>query len=79
MDLVGVAAMGEGGDEVIGEGVGLDGAGGALEGDCGGGGAGWFFVSGDEGDGLGFGGAVLAHGGRAAAEALGVEGEEGQE
>ena len=78
-DLVGVAAIGEGADEVIGDGVGFHEAGGALEGDFGGGGAGWFFVGGDEGDGLGFGGAVLAHGGRAAAEALGVEGEEGQE
>ena len=71
-DAVGVAAIGEGADEVIGDGVGFDEARGALEGDFGGGGAGWFFGGGDEGDGLGFGGAVLAHGWRAAAEALGI-------
>lgn len=71
-DAVGVAAIGEGADEVIGDGVGFDEARGALEGDFGGGGAGWFLVSRDEGDGLGLGGAVLAHGRRAAAEALGL-------
>ena len=71
-DAVGVAAIGEGADEVIGDGVGFDVAGGALESDLGGGGVGRVFVGGDEGDGLGFGGAVLAHGRRAAAEALGM-------
>lgn len=78
-DAVGVAAIGEGADEVIGDGVGFDEARGALEGDFGGGGAGWFLVGRDEGDGLGFGGAVLAHGRRAAAEALGLSEGCGQE
>ena len=78
-DAVGVAAIGEGADEVIGDGVGFDEARGALEGDFGGGGAGWFLVSRDEGDGLGLGGAMLAHGRRAAAEALGLSEGCGQE
>lgn len=43
-DTVGVTAIGEGADEVIGDGVGFDEARGVLEGDFGGGGAGWFFV-----------------------------------
>lgn len=71
-DAVWVAAIGEGADEMIGDGVGFDEARGALEGDFGGGGAGWFFVGWDEGDGLGFGSTVLAHGWWASAEALGL-------